>query len=48
VDLVIAFLPVLSMEEIESMKDEEGTGILEYAELIENDEILNLIKIKLG
>jgi hypothetical protein len=30
------------------MEDEEGTGILEYAELIENEEILELIKEKLA
>lgn len=30
------------------MKDEEGTGILEYAELMENETILNLIKAKLA
>jgi hypothetical protein len=34
--LVSAFLPLLTVEEIQSMKDEDGTGILEYAELIEN------------
>ena len=33
-DLVPKFLEVLSVEEIETMKDEEGTGILEYAELM--------------
>lgn len=29
------------------MKDEEETGILEYAQLMENEEILKMIKQKL-
>jgi len=33
-DLVPQFLAILSVEDIGEMKDEEGTGILEYAELI--------------
>lgn len=37
VDLVVVFLSLLTIEEIEEMKDGEGTGILEYAELIENE-----------
>ena len=41
-DLVEQFLKVLSKEDIETMVDEEGTGILEYAELIENESILKL------
>jgi hypothetical protein len=31
VDLVTAFLPLLAVEDIQGMKDGEGTGILEYA-----------------
>jgi hypothetical protein len=41
-------LELLSKEDIEGMQDEEGTGILEYAELMENDAILDLIKAKLA
>lgn len=47
-DLVPKFLELLSVEEVEGMKDEEGTGILEYAELIENEPILEMIKGKLN
>ena len=47
-DLVPKFLQLLSVEEIETMKDEEGTGILEYAELMQNEVILSQIKEKLG
>lgn len=45
-DLVSAFLAVLTAQEIQGMQDEEGTGILEYAELMENEEILELIRAK--
>lgn len=37
VDLVNKFMEILTVSEIESMKDSEGTSILEYAELIENE-----------
>jgi len=30
------------------MQDEDGTGIEEYAELIENEDIIQLVKEKLG
>lgn len=38
----------LSKEDIEGMKDEEGTGILEYAELIENEAILGMVRERLS
>ena len=47
-NLVEEFLELLSVADIESMHDEEGTGILEYAELMENDEILELVKARLA
>ena len=47
-DLVEQFLGELSGEDIEGMRDEEGTGVLEYAELIENETILGLVRAKLG
>ena len=46
-DLVKCFLSLLTSEEIQGMKDEEGTGILEYAELMENEEILKDVREKL-
>ncbi len=47
-DLVGSFLEKLSKEDIEGMKDEEGTGILEYAELIENEAILGMVRERLS
>jgi hypothetical protein len=47
-DLVAQFLELLSVEEVQSMRDEEGTDILEYAELMENEPILEMIKSKLA
>ena len=46
-DLVKSFLAMLTVEEISEMRDEEGTGILEYAELMENEAILKEIREKL-
>ena len=42
------FLKCLSKAEIETMTDEEGTGILEYAELMENEDILEAIRKKIA
>jgi diazepam-binding inhibitor (GABA receptor modulating acyl-CoA-binding protein) len=47
-DLVGKFLGMLTVGEIEAMLDAEGTGILEYAELTENEEILKMVKDKLS
>lgn len=47
-DLVPGFLVLLTAEDILAMKDDEGTGILEYAELIENEAILEMVRAKLS
>lgn len=46
-ELVEKFLAMLSVEEISGMVDSEGTGIQEYAELIENEAILAMVENKL-
>ena len=48
VDLVGRFLELLTVEELNGMIDSEGMGIMEYAELIENEEILEMVKFKLA